>query len=591
MAHVSGQLSFSITEGISRASVGLDDNLDAGLNLGLAASAAYSQQFETTITSVGLPGFNIPNVITVGPTLGLGAELDFNIKAAGQILAGAHMTIPNFQAGVDLKSGQSSASGFTPVFTTQFNASGQITATADLGIPITVGIGLDIFPLKDSGKKMVSIINTPSLEATATYSYSNTASGVCNNGVAYSLNFLDDTSYEILGLKSGDIYDYRSPSLVSGCKLILSYPFIVPHLLKLVIDSSFFQPVIVPDCFYFVINTRIFILVIDSVFLQLIVDSTAATITSSPSTQSQTSTAAPGSTSPSTTGVATSLTSTPGSTTRVSLTNLTTTSGTFTNRTSTNGALVTGSTTSQPNITLASGTGIFTSQTLASGTQPTATSNSSRFEYFHALQRPALVSSPNPSPSASTDDSLSSLADSSESSASNTTNSDGSTYMNMTDSTGRYTLSTDESGSFHIVSASTLDPAATFLSYDNVVLSDMSGRIMRFYPDTMAAFNVSRFRLSSTDAWPKTSEMVSLVTVDYDNDPATPAVSVASDTLSHYYYTVLCNLQGQYSKVFLVADPVAGVEILKREDLQHIMTGEVVTDCSTIAFLSSGPGF
>ena len=189
------------------------------MNLGLAASAAYKQSFTTPIASAGIPGLSIPNVITVGPVLALDAELDVGVQAAGQILAGAHMTIPNFQASIDIVSGQSSASGFTPVFTTRFEASGQITATADLGIPITVGIGIDIVPLGANGRKLLSIINKPSLEATATYAYSSVAPGPCNNGIAYSLNLLDDTSYNLFGLKTGDIYSYKSPSLVSGCKL------------------------------------------------------------------------------------------------------------------------------------------------------------------------------------------------------------------------------------------------------------------------------------------------------------------------------------------------------------------------------------
>ena len=257
--------------------------------------------------------------------------------------------------------------------------------------------------------------------------------------------------------------------------------------------------------------------------------------------------------------------------------------------------------TSRPNVTTAAGTGMFPNQTLASGTGPRATGNSSRIGYLLTVEqrkdehrqaeRRQDTPSDTTSPASSSPTSLTSLATSVEDASNTTANTDGSTYVNLTDSTGRYTLSAGSDGNFHVVAAGAADSTTLFQSYDNILLSDISGRLMRFYPDTMAAFNVSRFRISTPDDWPAPSDMVSLVPVDYDNEAATPAVYVASDTLSNYYYTVLCNLQGLESKIFIVADPVAGVEVLKRQDLQNILTGGVVEECSTIAFLSSGAGF
>ena len=82
-----------------------------------------------------------------------------------------------------------------------------------------VGVGIDIVPLGAKGRRLVSIINKPSIQAKATYAYSNTDPGPCNNGIAYSINLADDTSYDLFGLKSGDIFNYVSPDLVSNCKM------------------------------------------------------------------------------------------------------------------------------------------------------------------------------------------------------------------------------------------------------------------------------------------------------------------------------------------------------------------------------------
>ena len=136
--HVGGQLSFSLLGGgLTKGQLGLDGNIDAGLFLGLEAEARYNREFKTPIASVGIPGLTIPNIVTVGPVLKLDASLDIAIAAGGKVLTGTHMTIDDFGASLDIVSGKSSAS-FKPVFKNRFEASGEISAEAGLGLPITV---------------------------------------------------------------------------------------------------------------------------------------------------------------------------------------------------------------------------------------------------------------------------------------------------------------------------------------------------------------------------------------------------------------------------------------------------------------------
>lgn len=100
----------------------------------------------------------------------------------------------------------------------------------------------------------------------------------------------------------------------------------------------------------------------------------------------------------------------------------------------------------------------------------------------------------------------------------------------------------------------------------------------------MTKFGVSRFRLSTQDAVPKTAEMVTLVPVDY-SEGASPKVYMALDSMGNSFFPVVCDVQGGASKVFLVADSEAGLETLKGNGLRYIVTGGVVTDCYYLPFM------
>ena len=95
----------------------------------------------------------------------------------------------------------------------------------------------------------------------------------------------------------------------------------------------------------------------------------------------------------------------------------------------------------------------------------------------------------------------------------------------------------------------------------------------------MAKYNVSRIRLSSSDAIPKDADFVALAPVDYDDNPATPSIYAGLDTMGGIFFTLTCNIQDQASKIFLATDPVQGIEMLKDEKLRYTVTGGIVEDC------------
>jgi hypothetical protein len=150
------------------------------------------------------------------------------------------------------------------------------------------------------------------------------------------------------------------------------------------------------------------------------------------------------------------------------------------------------------------------------------------------------------------------------------------------DTSSTYQLSASDDGNFYLDNVG-LD-ANLFVSYNNVTATDDSGRIFHFYDDTMSKYGVSRFRLSTEDAIPKTAQIASLAALDYDDSDATKPVFVVADFSGNYYYTVVCTISGEYSKIFLVNDIEKGVETLQRLDLMYTVTGGDVTDCSYIPF-------
>ena len=58
------------------------------------------------------------------------------------------------------------------------------------------------------------------------------------------------------------------------------------------------------------------------------------------------------------------------------------------------------------------------------------------------------------------------------------------------------------------------------------------------------------------------------------------------DSDENAYYPVICSLDSLESKAFLVQDPVAGLEILKKTELQSVITGGVVTECAILPLKS-----
>ena len=205
---------------MTKGSVGMSGNVHAGLFLGLDAEAEYEKTVKAELASAGLPGFSIPKVLTVGPVVSLAAELDLGIKGQGQFLVGMAMDIPNFAATLDLvDSSNSASSGFTPVFTRNFSAKGEISATAGLGLPLSIGVGVDASII--NFKKTIALIEKPAISAVVQYSGSTSSAksavDFCPNGLRYALSLSNDVYIDFFGEKVISLFPYHPPPLAQSC--------------------------------------------------------------------------------------------------------------------------------------------------------------------------------------------------------------------------------------------------------------------------------------------------------------------------------------------------------------------------------------
>lgn len=213
-AHISGHLTLSLSDGIKAGTLDINGNIAAALNLGLDAQVTYDSGVQKkNIISVGLPGFSIPKIVTVGPQVSLDAAIQVIIEAKGQVLVGANATLPAFEIHIDIKDSKKSyTKGFTPKVQHTFQAHAEIGATAKFGLPFGLGVGLDIQLLKN-GKKMVSVITEPYIEAKMKY---DSDDDKCK-GISYSTNLGLDSKLNLFDLKEFEIFNLTTPDLLKDC--------------------------------------------------------------------------------------------------------------------------------------------------------------------------------------------------------------------------------------------------------------------------------------------------------------------------------------------------------------------------------------
>lgn len=106
-------------------------------------------------------------------------------------------------------------------------------------------------------------------------------------------------------------------------------------------------------------------------------------------------------------------------------------------------------------------------------------------------------------------------------------------YISIVDTNSTYQLTGDDDGNFYLDNVGF--NSNLYVLHNSVTASDDSDRLFHFYDDTMTKYGVSRFRLSTEDAIPKTAQVASLAALDYDNSDSTKPVMVVADLKGNFY--------------------------------------------------------
>ncbi|KAI4724435.1 hypothetical protein E4T49_07826 [Aureobasidium sp. EXF-10728] len=592
---MAGQAKFNILDGLHGLTADLSANLEAGVNIGLVAHAQYSDTKTKALIRAPLPevGVAVKGVFSAGVYLSVDAVSTVDVQAEGEALVGVVMTIPNFQATLNLfdqdGAGKSGVSGLTPTFQKRFEASGKVAASVRLALPIAINCGFEIPAL--SLKRAISLIEQPSLYGNLTVAASTAnvapASDTCNNGIEYFANLQNDVNFDFLGLKTFTLNHYDSPPLLQGCKSFGSSSSAVSA------ESS-----ATPSG-----------------------DVTSAATTGEASAPATTGDADATPTSGQTTADPTSDASAMPTTTDDSASTAPVTSDAATQTTDSTAPTTTDDTASTTDPASQGSTDTLTTTTPA----PEATSTGETIA--DERRRSIFVRRDNSTVSASSGDDV--IANDTEDTFDATDNSDetndvvsddssstdgaefeddtskalslsadqqtedGITFDTLIDIQKTFQVVPGTDGNLYTASYTAGSPsdAGLFAESQNVIIGDDEERVLHYYPDEMAAYNVSRIRLSSGTEIPKTADAIALSPIDYDNSDGTPSAYFAVTTKKDVYSLVLCNFaNGADSKIFIVNDQ-SGLDTLQNNaNVKYTITGAPVKDCSPLAVISGGNG-
>ncbi len=82
-----------------------------------------------------------------------------------------------------------------------------------------------------------------------------------------------------------------------------------------------------------------------------------------------------------------------------------------------------------------------------------------------------------------------------------------------------------------------------------------------------------------------------MVPINTDSSDLTPSILIPIDTSENPYYMVVCNIDDQASKIFLVNDYDSGINTLLQENMQYVITGGTVSACAPFSFASTFSGY
>ncbi|KAJ4298332.1 hypothetical protein N0V88_003357 [Collariella sp. IMI 366227] len=216
-----GRIHATLVSGIQEASIGISGNMYIGLYLGINGFAKWEKEWEKEIFKRGLPGWSIPGIVTLGPEISLAGKFMIGFEAEGQVLTGASVNFPAFEANLDLRNpSKSNQKGWVPNVDHVFQVHGGVKATAALGLPVKLFFGVDI--LNGVFKEGISLVDTPALTGTAEFEVNvgtdETSVGTDEcKGIEWEIALTNEVTLEVEKGPEWTLAEWSSPALAEGC--------------------------------------------------------------------------------------------------------------------------------------------------------------------------------------------------------------------------------------------------------------------------------------------------------------------------------------------------------------------------------------
>lgn len=630
--HVDGKLkllgsaSFSLTSGLTKAQLSLDGSLDAGLYLGMNAFAQWNPKKEYDFLSLGLPGLSIPDIFAIGPVLSLGISVDLDISAVGQYLVGADMQWTSLSAKLDVLNPRSSSkSGWTPNIRDTVQADGSLTVNSTLGLPVTLGFGINI--LKGKYDKEIKLVDTPGVRASLEYDFTNEVNnGEVNTdpedgcyGIHWSVGMVNTLVLDLSDIKQGTytLDEYDAPVFASGC--VGENLSIAPPATTVAPPSggTTSVPPSGADCgslscpgsdgqtcsssgAAFQISCG---LIYADVLYRVARTNNAAACVNICATDDLCVGAnffgqmfgampdcmmyrggAPSSAAPANIIWSYRKVSSPHKK-RIQLLDRAPTTLT----------------------TIASISQTSSAGTVAGTATGTASGNVQAKILADTLTRTASPAATDPATDTSvasvtasatttkTDASTTATATDATSTATSTSSPDDGPHESspvvLKDATGQLLINPHVNGSLFVsaadstVSMDSLTNGASFMADVTrpLVTGDSVSRILYYFPSTITAVGASRLRLATWDAIPLGAEMITLFPVVTSTGST---VLVPMDSMQNVFYPFVCDIKGQLNKIFLVSDKDSGAATLMDSDLEYTVVGGVAQTCVPLAMVA-----
>jgi hypothetical protein len=169
-ARIAGNITIDGLNGITAGEASVNLDMTAGLGLGIDAQAVYQKNIKTNLYGVPLSPFTL-GFVTVGPFLSIGTDVTFTANATGSILARAEFSIARAAWKYDFVKGQSTQTGFKPEFRPSVEAEGQLSLSAEIGLPISLELGITTFNGCTKCKGSVGLVEEPGLKVEATIAF------------------------------------------------------------------------------------------------------------------------------------------------------------------------------------------------------------------------------------------------------------------------------------------------------------------------------------------------------------------------------------------------------------------------------------